>query len=351
MRDARGKPSRPWSPEHYRHAAYTPETTLPQDDRVFFLLDTVPHVDVSRFSAPDEAETRGAPPFDPGMMVCLLLYAYGVGVFARRNIARACERNLACSAMVGEDQPDLRPLSDFRTLPLAACCAVFVQVLRSAGEAGLVQLGQVSTEGTTRQGTASRHHAMSSGSMNKDVARLREEIAALVPQASQQDAEDEAGLGSRRGDAVPAELARRADRLVTSEAAMQRVAARATVAAAAERQRRAEAEAERQRTDKTRRARTPKAVEETPGDKAPRRCTAPARGIMPTNKKGWDYGGTAHARVDGASQSMVACDGTAEANDKPHAVPMAHLPVADVEPAGMERPKDAAGGIEKMPGT
>ena len=48
-----------------------------QDDLVFFVLDTVPHLDLSRFYAPYEDETRGAPPFDPAddgvpAAVCLL---------------------------------------------------------------------------------------------------------------------------------------------------------------------------------------------------------------------------------------------------------------------------------------
>ena len=42
MSDARGKTYRPWNPEHYRHEAHSPEAKLPQDDLVFFLLDTVP---------------------------------------------------------------------------------------------------------------------------------------------------------------------------------------------------------------------------------------------------------------------------------------------------------------------
>jgi len=45
--------------------------------------------------------------------------------------------------------------------------------------------------------------------MKPAVERLREEIEALVTQAYQQDEADEAALGSRRGDELPAELARR----------------------------------------------------------------------------------------------------------------------------------------------
>jgi transposase len=86
-----------------------------------------------------------------------------VGVFSSRKIAQACERNLAFIAIVGADRPDFRTLSDFRKLHLEAFCDVFVEVLRIAGEAGLVKLGNVSTDGTKLQGNASRHKAMSYG--------------------------------------------------------------------------------------------------------------------------------------------------------------------------------------------
>lgn len=351
MSDARGKTYRPWNPEHYRREAHSPKAKLPSDDLVFFLLDTVPHLDLSRFYAPYEAETRGSPPFDPQLMVCLLLYAYCVGVFSSRKIAQACERNLAFLAIVGADRPDFRTISDFRKLHLAAFCDVFVEVLRIAGESGLVKLGNVSTDGTKLQGNASRHKAMSYGYMKKEVERLREEIEALVTQASQQDAEDDAALGSRRGDELPAELARREDRLATIEAAMRRLEARAKADAEAERQRRAEAEAERQRTGKKRRGKAPKDVDETPRDKAQMSFTDPELNIMPTNNKGWDYCGNAQASVDGAYQIILACEVTAETNDKQQAVPMAQLTVAHLEQAGIERPKDAQGVVEKIAGT
>ena len=351
MSDARGQTYRPWNPEHYRHEVHRPEAKLPQADLVFCLLDTVPHLDLRRFSAPDEEETRGAPPFDPQMMVCLLLYAYCVGVFSRRKIAQACERNLAFLAIVGEERPDFRTLSDFRKLHLVAFCGVFVAVLRIAGESGLVRLGNVSTDGTKLQGNASRHKAMSYGYMKKEVERLREEIEALVTQAYQQDAEDDAALGSRRGDEWPAELACREDRLATIEAAIQRLEARAKADAEAERQRRAAAEAERQRTGTKRRGRVPKEVDETPDDKAQLRFTAPELPIMQTHNTGWDYCGNAPASVDEAYQIIVAGDVTVEANDTQQAAPMAQWTVVHLEQAGIEMPKDAAGVVQTIPGT
>lgn len=351
MSEQHGKTYRPWDPERYQHEAQSPAAKLPKGDVVFFLLDTVRRLDLRRFYAPYERETRGAPPFDPAMMVCLLLYAYCVGVFSSRKIAWACERNLAFMAIVGQERPDFRTISDFRKQHLEPFKEVFVQVVRLAGEAGLVKLGNVATDGTKIQGNASRHKAMSYGYMKKAVERVREEIEALVTAAYQQDAAEDAALGSRRGDELPAELARREQRLATIEAAMQRLEAQAKAAAEAERQQRAAAEAERQRTGKPRRGKALKPVLESPEDKAQSNFTDPELHIMRTNNKGWEYCGNAQASVDAACQIIVACDVTDAPNDKQQAGPMAQATRATLAQAGIALPQDEAGEVQAIPTT
>src|SRR5215467_7182486 len=351
MSEHPGKTYRPWEPQRYRQEAQSPDAKLPEGDIVFFLLATVSQLDLRRFYASYEDETRGAPPFDPAMMVCLLLYAYCVGVFSSRKIALACERNLAFIAIVGTERPDFRTISDFRKLHLDAFREVFVQVLRIAGEAGMVKLGNVATDGTKLQGNASRHKAMSYGYMRKEVDRLREDIEALVTRAYQQDAEDDAALGSRRGDELPAELARREARLATIEAAMQRLEARAKADAEAERQQRAAAEAARQRRGPKRRGKVRTPVQETPDDKAQTNFTDPELQIMRTNNKGWEYCGNAQVRVDAAHQIILACDVTAASNDKQQAEPMAQMTMAHLAQAGSAIPKDATGAMQKIPAT
>src|SRR2546428_1881664 len=310
-----GKPYRPWEPQRYQQEAHTPAAKLPAGDLVFFLLDTVRRLDLSRFYAPYETEPRGAPPFDPALMVCLLLYAYCVGVFSSRKIALACERNLAFLAIVGSARPDFRTISDFRKLHLEAFKEVFVQVVRLAAASGLVKLGNVSTDGTKMQGNASRHKAMSYGYMKKEVERLREDIETLVTQAQQQDESDDAALGSRRGDELPAELQRREDRLARIEAAMRRLEAQAKAEADDERKRRAAAEAERMRTAKPRRGKEPKPGEERPSGKAQSNLTGPDLRIMPPPNKGWEYCGNAQASVDETCQIIVPCNVTEDSND------------------------------------
>src|SRR5712691_2529757 len=351
MSDPGGKTYRPWEPQYYRQELHSPEGTLPEGDLVFFLLDSVPQLDLGRFYAPYERETRGAPPLDPAMMVCLLLYAYCVGVFSSRKSALACERNLAFIAIVGQERPDFRTISDFRKLHLEAFKDVFVHVVRLAGEAGLVRLGNVATDGTKMQGNASRHKAMSYGYMQKAVERLREEIEALVTQAYQQDEADDAALGSRRGDELPAELARREERLAKIEAAMRRLETQAQAEAQAERQRRADAEAEHARMGKTRRGKAPQPVGETPADKAQSIFTDPALHIMRTNNKGWDYCGNAQARVDATCQIILACDVTDASNDKQQAEPVAQATLSILAQAGLARPTNESGTAQAIPVT
>jgi transposase len=344
-----GKSYRPWTPELYAHQAHSPSAKLPEDDLVFFLLDVVPTLDLSKTHAFYQDETRGAPPFDPAMMTCLLLYAYCVGVFSSRKIAQACERNLAFLAIVGPDRPDFRTISLFRKNHLDAFADVFVQVLRLARAAGLVRLGTIAIDGTKVQGNASRHKAMSYGFMTREVGRLRAEIDALLKQAQDVDAADEAALGARRGDELPEELRRREDRLATIEAAMKRLEAEAKVAADAERQSREEAEAERQRTGTKRRGREPGPIVETPAEKAQTNFTDPELSIMKTANKGWEYCGNAQASVDGACQIILACDVTDQCNDKQQAEPMAQATRAELDAAGIAPAADETGARPLIP--
>jgi transposase len=329
----------------------TPRERLPEGDLVFFLLDTVPHLDLDPFYACYEVETRGQPPFDPGLMVCLLLYAYCVGVYSSRKIAAACERNLAFLAIVGDDRPDFRTLSDFRKGHLHAFADLFTQVLRLAAEAGLVRLGNLAFDGSKVGANASRHKAMSYGYMKKEEVRLRQEIDALLQQAQATDAQEDAALGSRRGDELPAELQRREQRLAAIAAAKQRLEEHARAEAEAERQRRAEAEAERQRTGKKRRGKEPKPVSEVPDDKAQTSFTDPELKVMKQSNKGWDYSGNAQISVDATCQVIVACFVTAAANDCQQAVPLAQATRESLERAGVALPVDAAGQPQKIPAT
>jgi transposase len=339
MQDAR-KTYRPWDPRFNSSQSYSPQDVLAEDDLVFFLIDLVPKLDLSAFYAHYEQETRGAPPYDVAMMGTLLCYGYAVGVYSSRKIAAACQRNLAFMAIVGTQPPNFRTISDFRKIHYQAFEDLFVEVLRVAGELGMVRLGNIAIDGSKMKANASRHKAMSYDYMGKEVQRLRAEIKELLTRAGQVDDAEDAAWGSRRGDELPEELKRRQQRLQNIEKAMQRLEEEARQRVEAQRQERAQAEAERAAQGKRRTGREPKPLEETPAGRAQTNFTDPDSKIMKTSNKGFDYCYNVQAAVDGAHQIIVAAEVTPACNDKQQAVPMAQAALDNLQAADILQPHD-----------
>src|SRR3954471_21614657 len=349
--DDRRKNYRPWDAEQGSQEPVSPRDALPEDDLVFFLLDLIPQLDLSPFHAHYARERRGQPPFDVTMMVTLLVYAYCVGVCSSRKIAAACERNLAFRAIVGDDPPDFRTISDFRKIHTAALRPLFLEVLRVAGEMGMVKLGNLATDGTKMGANASRHKAMSYGYMTKEIGRLEAEIERLLKRAEQLDAEQDAALGSRRGDELPGELKRREARLAKIREAKARLEAEARAKADEEQHRRDEEQARRDAGGRKRRGKDPAPIDPTPEDKAQTNFTDAESKIMKQSNKGFDYSYNAQAVVDGEEQIIVAAFATNAANDKGQAVPMAQAALENLKAAGIERPTAAEGTPTPIPDT
>jgi transposase len=349
--DDHRKTYRAWDADQSSREPVSPRDALPEDDLVFFLLDLVPQINLSPFHQHYARELRGQPPFDVTMMVTLVVYAYCLGVCSSRKIAAACERNLAFRAIVGSDRPDFRTISDFRKIHRAAFQPLFLEVLRLAGEMGMVKLGNLSTDGTKMGANASRHKAMSYGYMNKEIERLEAEIEKLLQHAEELDAEQDAALGSRRGDELPDELKRREDRLAKIREAKARLEAEARAKADEEQRRRDAEQAKREAEGRQRRGKEPAPIDPTPEDKAQTNFTDVEAKMMKQSNKGFDYSYNAQAVVDGTDQIIVAAEVTTAANDKEQAVPMAQAALDNLRAAGIERPTEADGTPRRIPNT
>ncbi len=63
------KTYRPWNPNQQYLLPPSVQDWLPENDLVYFLLDTVNELDISAITQTYEQEKRGFPPFHPHMMV------------------------------------------------------------------------------------------------------------------------------------------------------------------------------------------------------------------------------------------------------------------------------------------
>jgi transposase len=261
-------------------------------------------------------EERGFPPYDPRLMVKLLIYGYATGSPSSRKLEERTHTDVAVRFLCADQHPDFRPIARFRKRHLVALADLFVQALRLCRQAGLVGLGTLALDGTKLRANASRHKAMSYGRMVKAEARLEAEIAAiranaqaLLADAERIDGEEDQRFGAdRRGDELPDELQRREDRLAKIREAKQALEAEA---AAAETARRAEMAEQGKTPRRPSDGRDPF----KPKPKAQRNFTDPDSKIMKTADGSFRQCFNGQAVVDSVAQVIVACELSSEAPD------------------------------------
>lgn len=282
---------------------------MDEDDPALFVSDVVDKLDLSAIRDSYGVNLRGQPPYDPRMMVKILVWGYCQGIRSSRKIARSLSRDVSFRLLAAGNFPDFRTIAAFRRRHLDALSGLFDQILGLCAAAGLVKLGHVALDGTKMKANASKHKAMSYGRMKKEQKRLREEISRMLEDAEQTDRDEDDRHGpSDRGDGLPEELRRREDRLRKIEEAKARLEERAK-----ERDRsKLEAAAEREAAGKKPRKRKyPLGV---PREKEQENFTDPESRIM---KAGGDFvqGYNAQAAVDAEAQVIVVSDVTSQASD------------------------------------
>ncbi len=296
-----GKRYRPYYPDADLLLPPSLRDWLDDDHLVYFVSDVIDQLDLSAMDKVYGAEKRGQPPYDPQMMTKVLVYAYCLGVFSSRRIERRLTEDIAFRVLAADNQPNFRTISDFRKIHLKTLEGLFGQVLKIALEAGAMKVGRVALDGTKVKANASKHKAMSYDRMMEKEKDIRAQVKELMAQAEAADAAEDALHGrDKRGDELPAELARRETRLKRIREAKKAVEERAREKAAAE-------------------GGDPKQAQ--PKDKDQYNFTDPESRIM-KGPDGFVQAYNAQAAVEPALQLIVGQTVTAATNDKEQLMPM-----------------------------
>ncbi|WP_437184776.1 IS1182 family transposase [Streptomyces tanashiensis] len=299
---------------------------LPEDHLARFVADLVDEVlDLGPVLA-DYTEKRGYPPYDPRLMLRLLIYGYTTGVRSSRAIERKCADDIAFRYLAAGQAPDFRSISRFRRRQLDALADLFTQSLHLATKLGMVKMGRVALDGTKLQASASKHKAMSYGRLVDKEERIEAEIAWLEAKAQglladaegADKAEDETfGVDGKEAD-LPAELDRREKRLAKQQAARAQIEAEAAEKARAQaedkerrRQERAGTGDERAVADAAEQA----AANARPKPKAQANFTDPGSRITKNSDGAYIQAYNAQADVDEEHQVITAADVTTNPSD------------------------------------
>jgi transposase len=315
------KQYRPYEPDQRLLLPPNLDEWLPEDHMARFVRDVVGELDLGEITRYYEREDRGFPPYHPRMMTQVLLYAYVVGVPSSRKVERKLQEDVAFRFLAAGNQPDFRTIAEFRRRHLGPLSKIFLQVLRLCQEAGLVKLGHVSLDSTKVKANASKHKAMSYERMVKSEAQLEKEIRELLQKAQEIDETEDRQYGKdKRGDELPEELSRRVRRLEKIREAKAALEAKAKAEADQKREARHELE-EAAREEGKKPGGFPPKIDDTPSPKAQRNFTDPESSIM-KGRDGFIQAYNCQAAVDGASQTIIACEVTAVGPDVTHVEPM-----------------------------
>jgi len=270
---------------------------LPAAHLVHLILDAVDQIPTGHFQVNHRG--TGSEQYPPTMMLALLIYCYATGRFGSRTIEAATHSDVAVRFICANLHPDHDSICTFRRENQAAFQAAFVTVLQLAQQLRLTRVGTVSVDGTKIQANASKHAAVSYQRAGELITRLQLEVAELTTRAEQADLKE-----AQEPLDLPAELARREQRIAALKQARQIIEAQAKERAAAQQAEYQAKVVERQAkrdTGKKPRGPEPKAPDDQPGAKDQYNFTDSESRIMKAgNGKHFEQAYNAQAAVDEA---------------------------------------------------
>jgi len=126
----------------------------------------------------------GASRYAPLMLLKVFVYAYAVGVFSSRKIAKALRENIYFMWLSGKQTPDFRTLNQFRKTKLQPVMQeVFVSSVKLLSEAGYVRLDNYFLDGTKIESRAGRYTFVWKGAVDTNEEKMDEKIRAYVQEA------------------------------------------------------------------------------------------------------------------------------------------------------------------------
>lgn len=310
---------------------------IPANHLARFVVDMVAQLDLSaiykRYGA------RGGEAIAPEVLLALIFYGYSTGRFSSRKIERATYEDLGFRFVAGGLHPDHDTIANFRKTFLPELKGLFIQLLLLAQLSGVLQVGNLSLDGSKIHADASKSKAVSYGRLKKLEITLREEVARLFEigeQADQGEVELPEGL------VIQDEIAFRQERLANLAKAKAVLEARAKERYEAEKAeydaKLKEREAKARKQHQKPRGKEPKPPEEGASDKDQYNFTDPDSRIMKNSTNdGYDQHYNAQVAVTQNNMFVVATSLSNHPNDKQEAEP-----TLDAFPAELGQPDGVA---------
>lgn len=295
---------------------------LPEDHLVFMVSDIVDMLDLSSIIAYYERTKVGNPPYDPRMMVKLLIYGNCTGRRSSRMIRNAVHEDVGFRILAAENFPDHRTICEFRRIHRVAFEELFLSVVRICKEAGMAKMGIVAIDGTKIKANASLAENRKLEKLKEEEELLQKEIRKMVDEMEMNDIEEDAKYGKdKTGDEVPKHLRSKKDRLERIKRAKESLEEKKNEKQNDYEQLIEERRKKEKEQGKKLRGRKPKPPQQEKDDEPKRNMTDPDSRIMKT-KQGYEQAFNAQIVVDADTQVILTADVVQDENDVNQLKPM-----------------------------
>ena len=159
-------------------------------------------LDLSLFDANYCNDERGAPAFDPAVLLKIVIYAYSRGITSSRKIEQACRENIIFMALSADSQPHFTTIADFVSRMDEQILPLFRNVLMICDELRLIGGDMFAIDGCKLPGNASKSWSGTKWELKQKKKKLEKAARAMLKRHREDDAQPDGEQTQREVQAV-----------------------------------------------------------------------------------------------------------------------------------------------------
>ena len=167
-----------------------PNEEISQSDPVRVVDSIVENLDLKDFKK--LYKEKGRCPYNPKMMLKIILYSYMNNVYSCRKIERQVQRDIHYIWLAAQERPDFVTINRFRNRVKNEVNNIFTQVVLVLADKGFITLDVEYIDGTKIESKANKYTFVWRKTIEKNRAKLQEKIRVLLQQIDEVIAQDKA---------------------------------------------------------------------------------------------------------------------------------------------------------------
>jgi len=296
---------------------------LSKDHLARFISDVVDVIDISPILEYYEVEMKGAPPYNPRMMVKVRVYADDIGMPSSRKIADGMYDVMGLRFLGGGNFPDFRTISDFRKIHHENLADLFLQVLELCKQAKLVKMGTIAIDGTKVKANASKDKNYTLETLKKKENELEKIARKIIEDGIKVDEEEDRIFGpDNKGYGIPKDALERIRKAKKELEEKKRKELEDYEKNQEERNRKEEETGKKLRGRKPKHPNQMQLDPKTGKKKEPKANTTDPDSRLMKTRNGFIQGYNAQASMDADTHIILAAEVTQDCNDTQQLVPM-----------------------------